>query len=252
MKLEKMVAIVTGGANGIGRATAIRLAREGADVVVADIDLEQANKVVNEIEALGRRGIAIKGDVSKSEEVKAMANTALDKFGRVDILVNNAGGSARGRSSFFKDSTEEVWDHVLSTNLKGVLNCTRVVINHMIERQSGKVVNIASCAGVVGDVKVADYAAAKAGIIGFTMSLAKEVARYGVNVNCVSPGPIETEGLGRLLSPESMEKMKRTTGLGRLGQPEDIAAMVAFLVSDDANFITGQNYVVGGLRNLGI
>ena len=250
MKLEDRVAIVSGAAWGIGQAIALGLAREGADVIVADIDSEQANSVVDEIKAFGREAIAVKVDVSKGQEVELMAKTALDKFGKIDILVNNAGGSARKRSSLFCDSTEEVWDYVLGINLKGVLNCSRAVIRHMMERRSGKIVSIASCAGVVGDPGAVDYSAAKSAIIGFTKALAKEVASYEINVNCVSPGPIETRALSTL--PERVtEHLKKLTGLNRMGKPEDIAAMVLFLVSDEASFITGQNYAVCGLRNLG-
>jgi 3-oxoacyl-[acyl-carrier protein] reductase len=249
MRLENRVAIVTGGAQGIGRAIALGLAKEGADVALADIDSEPASKVVDEITDLGRKAIAIKTDVSKNEEAKLMAKTALDEFGKIDILVNNAGQSARERRAFFSESTEEVWDFVINLNLKGVRNCTRAVINHMIERRSGKIVNIASCAGVVGDAGSVDYSAAKAGVIGFTRALAKEVASYGINVNCVSPGPIKTR-IASIL-PDGTERLRQLTGFGRIGEPEDIAAMVVFLVSDEANFITGQNHPVCGLRNLG-
>ena len=248
MKLENKVAIVTGGANGIGRAIALRLAQEGADVVIPDIDLKGANKVVQEIEAQGRRGLAIKTDVSKSDEVKAMAKTALDKFGKVDILVNNAGGSERERRAPFKDSTEEVWDYVIAINYKGVLNCCRAVINHMIDRRYGKIVSIGSIAGEAGASEGhAAYDGAKGAYISFTKSLAKEVACYDINVNNISCGPIEFAWPNQ---PSRIEKLKQLTGFGRIGKPEDIAATVAFLVSDEANFITGQNLGVCGLSNI--
>ncbi|MDD5287912.1 MAG: SDR family oxidoreductase [Dehalococcoidales bacterium] len=249
MRLENKVAIVTGGAYGIGKAIAFRLAEEGAAVVVGDIDFEGAQKVVQELEAKGHRAIATKTDVSKSAEAEAMANAALAEFGKIDILVNNAGGADFKRRSLFKDSVEEVWDYVIGRNLKGVRNCTRAVINHMVERQTGKIVNIASISGVIGTFNAVDYSAAKAGIIGFSMALAKEVARYGILVNCVSPGVIDV-GRSRL-SPEVLKEMERSTGLGRRGKPEEIAAMVAFLASAEADYISGQNYIVGGLRNLG-
>ncbi len=250
MNLENKVAIVTGAAHGIGRAIALRLAKEGADVVVADIDLEHANEVVHEIEALGRRGIATKTDVSKSKDAKLMAKTALDKFGKIDILINNAGGSARERGSLFCETTEEVWDYVIGINLKGALNCSRAVINHMIERRSGKIVSTASGAGVTGAAGLVDYSAAKASIIGFTRALAKEVASYGINVNCICPGPTQTQVEGRVPS-ERIEKFKQMTGWGRRNTPDDPAAIVAFLVSDDAHVMTGQYISCGGLTDLG-
>ncbi|MFC1918527.1 SDR family NAD(P)-dependent oxidoreductase [Chloroflexota bacterium] len=252
MEMEKKVAIVTGAAHGIGRGIALRLAKDGANVVIADIDVEHANTVVHQIKTLGyRTGIAIKTDVSKSEEVKSMAETTLNKFGQIDILVNNAGGGTREKKIFFNESTEETWDYLININLKGVLNCTRAVINHMIDKRSGKIVNIASVSGVKGTAKDAIYSAVKAGIIGFTMALAKEVAQYGINVNSVSPASIERDADALQRSPEGIEIRKQRIGLGRLGKPEDVAAIVAFLSSDEASLITGQNHVVGGLANLG-
>ena len=245
MKLEGRVAIVTGGAEGIGQAISLSLAKEGADVVVADIEIEPANEVVNEIRTLGRKAIAIKTDVSKSEETKLMAKTALDKFGKIDILVNNAGGSARERRSLFCESTEEVWDHVLGKNLKGVLNCSRAVINHMIERRSGRIISIGSIGALAGAAGRADYAGAKAAYMGFTMSLAKEVASYGITVNNISCGPFETEW-----STDYQDASATRTGLGRVGKVEEMAATVAFLASDGAGFITGQDIPVCGLANL--
>ncbi len=250
MKLENRVAIVTGGANGIGRGICLGLAKEGADVVVADIEIETANGVVDEIKALGRKTMAIKTDVTKSKDAKQMAKATLGEFGKIDILVNCAGQPARDRQSLFHESKEEVWDYVIGVNLKGKLNCTRAVINHMIERRSGKIVSIASVAGEVGRASLVDYSAAMGGVISFTKALAKEVASYGINVNCVSPASIETRGKA-FYPKEHMEQNKETTGMGRMGKPEDIANMVVFLVSDEASFITGQNHNVAGLRNLG-
>lgn len=252
MKLKEKIAIVTGGGAGIGRAIALRLAQEGANIVLADIDVERANKVVDEIKALGRNTIPIKVDVTKSKETNLMCKVAIDEWGRIDILVNNAGGAARGEMrTYFHESKEETWDFILGVNLKGVLNCCRAVIGHMIERRVGKIVNIGSVSGMIGSAQVAaDYSAAKGGVIAFTKSLAKEVGCYGINVNCVSPGPIATEHF--LTHPkEIIEQLKKTTYLGRLGKPEDIANMVAFLVSDEASFITGQNFAVCGGRSLG-
>jgi NAD(P)-dependent dehydrogenase (short-subunit alcohol dehydrogenase family) len=166
----------------------------------------------------------------------------------VDTLVNCAGGPD-SVEVFFRGSVEEVWDRVIAVNLKGVRNCTRAVINHMIDRRYGKIVNIASLAGVVGGYSKVDYSAAKAGVIGFTMALAKEVAGFGINVNCISPGPIQTRAL--LIHPEYVEQGARMTGLGRVGKPEEVAALAVFLASDEAGFITGQNYPICGIKNLG-
>ncbi len=248
MKLKGRVGIVTGGANGIGRAISFGLAREGADVVVADIDSKQADKVADEIKALGTRAIAFEVDVTQSHEVNAMVKAVLDEFGRIDILVNNAGGGARERATLFCKSTEDIWDSVIQRNLKSVFICSRAVIEHMMQRQTGKIVNISSTAGLVGQAGMADYSAAKAAVIGFTHALAQEVASYGINVNSVAPGPIGT----RAISEFQRDRLAPLTGLGRVGRPEEIAAMVVFLATDDADFITGQVVSVCGLRNLGV
>jgi len=252
--LEGKVAMVTGGKRGLGKDIALALAEAGANVVVctrlfkdAADDLEL---VANKIRKLGRRSLAVQADVSRAAEVDALVQKTMDEFGVVDILVNNAGGSARERASLFCESTEEVWDYVLGINLKSTLLCTRAVINHMIERRYGKIVNIASTSGVVGDAERVDYSTAKAAVIGFTMALAKEMAPHDINVNCVSPGPTETPGL--LSQPhERLEQVRQKTGLGRFGTSEGVASLAAWLASDKANSITGQNYVVSGLTNLG-
>ena len=245
MKLEKKAAIVTGAGQGIGRAIALALAKEGADVVVADVIVETTNSVADEIKATGGRALAIKTDVTKSKEVNEMVKTTLRELGKIDILVNNAGGSARERSSEFRDSTEEVWDFVLSRNLKGTLICTRAVINHMIERRSGKIVNIGSIAGVSGGIGQVDYSASKGGVIAFTKALAKEVGQYGVHVNCVSPGVIKT-AVFEQLPHELLDGLLAKQYLKDPGEPQDIANMVVFLASDDAKYITGVNYLVDG------
>ncbi len=252
--LEGKVAIVTGGKRGLGKDIALALAEAGADVIICTRVFKDATDnlevVAQEIRKLGRRSLAVQADVSRKADVDALVQKTMDEFGVVDILVNNAGGSARERASLFCESTEEVWDYVLGINLKSTLLCTRAVINQMIERRYGKIVNIASTSGVVGDAARVDYSAAKAAIIGFTMALAKEVAPHDINVNCVSPGPTATPGL---LSqpPERVEQVKQMTGLGRLGTSEGVASLVAWLASDKANSVTGQNYVVCGLRTLG-
>jgi len=250
MKLKDKVVIVTGGASGIGRAICLGMANEGADVVVADIATEQANKVVNEVKAIGCKAIVVKVDITKSQEANQMAKTVLDEFGKIDILVNNAGASEGKKGVPFCESTEETWDWMIALNLKGVRNCTRAVINHMIDKRSGRIISTASIAGVKGTVPLTAYSTAKAGVIGFTKVLAKEVASYGVYVNSVSPGPIETP-LFLSAPKENQERRLRGVHLGRLGKPEEIASMVVFLASDDASYITGQNFIVDGGKTLG-
>jgi 3-oxoacyl-[acyl-carrier protein] reductase len=245
-------AIVTGGAKGIGRAIAFKLAQEGANVAVVDIDSRGAEQVASELKNSKIKAIAIRADVTKMDEAQLMTQTVLEEFGRVDILVNNAGGSARGKASMFCDSVESTWDYVFNLNLKSTFNCTRSIINHMQQMQFGKIVNISSIAGLVGMTLWVDYSTAKAGIIGFTRALAKEVAPYGINVNAVAPGSTAAGGVLELEKDKfDISKLEKLSGLGRLAKPEEIAAMVAFLTTEDANFITGQVFPVCGLANLG-
>ncbi|MDF2722783.1 MAG: 3-ketoacyl-(acyl-carrier-protein) reductase [Paenibacillus sp.] len=238
MKLHEQTAIVTGAAHGIGRAIALRYAKEGANVVVSDINLELANGVAEEIRAAGGKAIAVQVDVRSSAEIAAMVETALATYSRIDILVNNAGGAARERGALFHKQTEEIFDWVIDVNLKGVLFCTRAVINHMIDQNSGKIINMSSIAGVVGAQTGSEYAASKAGIVAFTKSLAMEVGKHGINVNSISPGAIVT--VPRLANIK--------TYLGRTGEPEEVASLALFLCSDEASFITGQNYIIDGGR----
>lgn len=256
MTLSDRIALVTGGGRGIGRAIALRLAQQGATVVVASTSIEPAQAVVHEIEALGQTGLAIKTDVRIRDSVKHAVEKTLATFGRIDILVNNAGGSARGRMSRFSDSEEDTWDYVIDTNLKGVLYTCREVINPMLAQGSGSIINIASVAGMIGIPGQADYSAAKGAVIAFSQALAKENADRNVRVNCISPGPINSEA-GRQI-PEAMKQslaysaLADATGFGHFGAPDDIASLAAFLASDEAGFITGQNYPVCGVMNLGL
>lgn len=248
--MEDKVAIVTGGTMGIGRAITLHLAGEGARVVVVGRDIIRAKKLIDEINASKHQAIAVKADVTKSIDVTHMAEAVLDAFGKIDILVNNAGGSPHKTRSMFHESEEGVWDMVLAVNLKGVLNCTRAVINHMMQRKSGKIINIASIAGLSGTPGLADYSAAKGGVIAFTKALAKEVAPYSINVNCVCPGPIATEYF-LTLSEKAKQKYLRTIPLGRFGQPDEVASLVGYLASGEADYITGQTFVIDGGRSLG-
>lgn len=249
MKLSNMVALVTGSASGIGRGIALEMARQGANIIVADKNLDGARQVDKEIKSMRRKAMAFQVDVSRSVEVNSLVEAALEKFGQVDILVNNAGGTARERATLFSQSTEEIWDYVLGINLKGVLNCSRAVINHMIERRRGVIINIASIAGVVGSPGRADYSAAKGGIIAFTKALALEVAGHGVRVVAVSPHTIETPR-PQNISPEyakyKADQYQKGSPVGRIGNVEDIAHMAVFLASGEASYITGHNFVVDG------
>ncbi|MEE8472167.1 MAG: glucose 1-dehydrogenase [Dehalococcoidia bacterium] len=248
MRLKDRVAIVTGAAGGIGRAIALKLAQEGANIAVADMNLEGATGVAGEVKSLGREALAVKTDVSDHQEVNDMVKAVLDKFGRIDILMNDAGGSARERGSYFHASTEDVWDMVLAKNLKGTMHCTRAVINHMMERKSGKIVNMGSVAGVYGQEEKAEYSAAKGAIIAFTKALALEAAPHGITVNCVSPGVIDTLATRPGRTARQDQLLSLIPPMGRLGTPEDVANLVAFLVSDEAAWITGQNYLITGGR----
>jgi NAD(P)-dependent dehydrogenase (short-subunit alcohol dehydrogenase family) len=248
--LNDKVAIVTGAADGIGRAIALCLASEGANVVVADINSPKANDVVDKIKASGGKAVAIKTDVTKSEATDRMIKDVLDMFGKIDILVNNAGGSARKKNSLFHESSEDIWDWVIGLNLKGTRNCCRSVVGHMMERRSGKIINMGSSIGMNGRMRVADYSAAKGGIIAFTKTLSKELGSYGIYVNCVSPGPIETSTVLQY-TDEVKERIRKQVHLGRWGKPEEVADVVAFLASEKSSFITGQNIAVCGGLTLG-
>jgi 3-oxoacyl-[acyl-carrier protein] reductase len=250
MKQELLgkVAIVTGSGQWIGRAIALRLAEEGADLMINDIVPERANKVAEEIRSLGRKAITSNADVTNTQQIEEMVKVTIAEFGKIDILVNNAragGGSGGAKSPLFCDSTEEGWNNTILGSLTSTRHCCRAVINHMIERRSGKIINISSGAGVRGNPGASAYSAAKAGVIGLTMALSEEVVQYGVRVNCVSPAPSGSAVPG---TPERAKKMAELSGLGREGKPEDVAAVVAVLASDAADGISGQNYCLGGMH----
>ncbi|BFM05629.1 SDR family NAD(P)-dependent oxidoreductase [Halioxenophilus aromaticivorans] len=256
MRLENKVAVVTGGGRGIGKGISLKLAQEGASVIIASTTLAPAQAVAEEIIQSEGKACAIQTDVSDFDSVKNMVAKTEADFGTIDILVNNAGGSAREKMTLFADSEESTWDFILNTNLKGVFYTCRAVINGMLDKGQGTIVNIGSVAGMIGLASQVDYSAAKGGVIAFTQALAKEVAPEGVRVNCVSPGPI-TSDAGRNIPPEMKAKLAKSslgqcTGFGHFGDPSDIANLVAFLASEESKYITGQNYAVCGVMNLGL
>lgn len=242
MFLEEKAAIVTGASRGIGKAIAMALAREGAMVAVNALSQEAAEATAAEIRASNGRAIAVAANVADSAQVEAMVARVMEEFGRIDILVNNAGIT---RDTLLLRMKEEDWDTVLDVNLKGVFNCTKAVSRIMIKQRSGAIVNISSVVGVTGNVGQANYAASKAGIIGFTKAVARELASRGIRVNAVAPGYIQTDMTEKI--PEEVKaKLLESIPLGFIGQPEDVAEAVLFLVSPAARYITGQTLHVNG------
>jgi len=242
-KLEGKVAVVTGASRGIGRAIALKLADEGAKVVVNYSGSQaKAEEVVARIQENGGEAIAVQASVSQTEEVTALMDTAVKTFGSLDVLVNNAGIT---RDNLLMRMKEDEWDDVLNTNLKGVFLCTKAVTRQMMKQRAGRIINISSIVGVAGNAGQANYVAAKAGVIGLTKTTAKELASRNILVNAIAPGFIETEMTDQL--PEELKQgMLTQIPLAKLGQPEDIAKAVAFLASDDANYMTGQTLHIDG------
>ncbi|HWP48940.1 MAG TPA: 3-oxoacyl-[acyl-carrier-protein] reductase [Candidatus Limnocylindrales bacterium] len=243
VELEGKVSLVTGGSRGIGREIALVLAEAGSEVIVIYRNqAEKASEVVKLIEKMGRKAQAIQTDVSQSEEIHALVERVTDEKGRIDILVNNAGMS---RDTLLPRMKEEDWNQVLNVNLTGVFNCTKAVSKVMLKQRSGRIVNMTSIVGVIGNPGQAAYAAAKAGIIGFTKTIAKELASRGITVNAVAPGFIETD-MTLELSDKTKSYFLSQIPLQRFGTPRDVAEVVRFLVSDKASYITGQVIHVNG------
>jgi len=240
--LSGKCAIVTGGARGIGSAIVLKLAGLGADVAIVDLLEAEAEDNVRKVEALGRKSVAVRCDISSSEDVKEMFETVKTALGGVHILINNAGIT---RDNLMLRMSDSDWDSVIKVNLTGTFNCCRVAAKHFIRQRSGRIVNLASVVGIMGNAGQVNYSSSKAGIIGLTKSVAKELAPRGVTVNAIAPGYIETEMTGKL-PEEARSVFMSAIPLGRFGTVDDVANIVAFLVSDDANYITGQVIKVDG------
>jgi 3-oxoacyl-[acyl-carrier protein] reductase len=239
MDFKGKTVIVTGAARGIGRVIAERFSRLGAAVVINDLDQEAVDSVAKE---LGGQAVGIRGDVTNVVEVKDLFDKTMEKFGRIDILVNNAGIT---RDGLMVRMDEKDWDMVLDINLKGAFLMTKAAAKYMMKQRSGRIVNISSVVGLIGNAGQANYSASKAGLIGLTKSSARELASRGVTINAIAPGFIETE-MTRNLSESARENLISQITLNRLGTPDDIASAVLFLASDDASYITGQVLAVDG------
>lgn len=243
MKLKDKVALVTGGAQGIGRAISKRLAEDGASVVLFDLKPEGGEATAKEIEATGRKALFLKTDCTQKAEVDKNVAQAIEKFGRIDILVNNIGWAL---PTFFIEENEAYWDKVIAVNSKTQLLVTQAVLKDMVKRKGGKIVNLASDAARVGQMQGVVYSLCKAGVVGFTKALAREVARYQISVNCVCPGPTDTQLFEEAINPKIKETFVQIIPFKRIARPEEIAAAVAFFASPDADYVTGQVLSVSG------
>lgn len=242
MELKDRVALITGSARGIGKEIARVFAEQGATVIISDINAEMAAATADEFKKQGYQAEHFACDVTSVESVEQMVNKILDKFNRIDILLNNAGITKDNLLLRMKD---DEWDAVLKVNLKGTFNCTKVVAKAMLKARKGKIISIASVIGIMGNAGQANYAASKAGIIGFTKSVARELASRGITANAIAPGYIQTEMTDKL-SEKTREEILKNIPLQKLGTPRDVAGVCLFLASDDANYITGQTIVVDG------
>ena len=247
MRLKDKTAIITGAGGHLGRGTAVRMAKEGARIMVNDINLAAAEKTGQLIAGEGQSVLISGADVTRTDDVNKMVSEALGEWGQIDILVNNAGDI---RDALLPNMSDDQWNFVIDLNLKGTFLCSRAVSPHMIERCYGKIVNLASMA-YKGNVGQANYSAAKSGIVGLTRAVGLELARYGINVNCISPGMIDTPRTREALDEKTVERIVRKTPMRKMGEIIDIANAILFLVSDDSKFITRQViHVAGGMEGL--
>jgi 3-oxoacyl-[acyl-carrier protein] reductase len=248
MDLSDRVAIVTGGGRGIGRAIALKLAEAGASVVVNDVgNMAPAGEVAEEIRKLGKDSLVVPADVSRPADVTSLVDAAVEKYGKVDILVNNAGIT---RDQLILRMSDDDWDKVLEVNLKSVFLCSKAVLRHMMRQRWGRIVNISSIVGLIGNPGQANYSSSKAGIIGLTRTIAKEVASRGITCNAIAPGFIDTP-MTQQLPEERRQELMNQVPLGFLGAPRDVAEAVAFLASEETRYITGQVLTVDGGISLG-
>jgi len=251
--LTDRVAIVTGGAKGIGRGIALKFAQEGCDVVINALHIEGARKVADEVKALGRKSLAIAADVSNSTEVNDMVAQTIKEFGKIDILVNNAGGITSAKGGAIEDTTEDDWDRIVGINLKGQFLCCRAVVPHMKRNKYGKIVNVSSMGAVHPPAPIVHYHSAKGGVLSLTSNLAFELARLNITVNAILPGPIRSEFFTGILKEASDKEaeafftmLDKRVPMQRMGTPEDIAGVALFLASELSSYVTGESICVGG------
>jgi 3-oxoacyl-[acyl-carrier protein] reductase len=253
MLLKNRVAIVTGGARGIGRGIALKFASEGCDVVVNARPIAVAREVANEIKALGRKSLAVKADVSRSAEVDAMVARTVKEFGKIDILVNNAGGTGLAKDTSIEDTSEEDWDRIVDINLKGQFLCCRAVVPYMKKAHYGKIINVSSMGAIQPPAPIVHYHAAKGGVLSLTKDLAFELAPFNITVNAILPGPIRSEFFNEMLKAMSKKKgeaffkmLGKRVPMGRMGAPGEVAGVALFLASELSSYVTGEAICVGG------
>lgn len=251
MLLRDRVAIITGGAKGIGRGIALRFAREGCDIVINALHVEGARKVAAEVKDLGRRALAVGADVSKADQVEAMVTQTIKEFGKIDILVNNAGGVSQAGGGPIDSTSEEDWDRIIDINLKGQFLCCRAVVPFMKRQKYGKIVNVSSMGAIHPPAPLVHYHAAKGGVLALTKNLAFELARDNITVNAILPGPVHTEFFNEMFQKEEekeafFQMLAKRVPMQRMGTPDEIAGVALFLASDLSSYVTGDAICAGG------